>query len=771
VSTTVERERGVNQFWEDEGRTDEGLARVRARIGGLHCSLCTGTIEKALGRQAGVERVAVSLTHEQALIEYDPDRASPEQLVGTLRDIGYTVSDPRKTRSFEEEEDELVREGSRLLISTGLGVLAIGLMLWGLWGNPGGWVAWVVGALAALSVFVVTPHFLRMAAQSLRRGILNQHVLLQAGAFAGLTGGVIGLAARPMHYPTTGFFAVSVLVVTYHTFSEWLSLLVRTRSSQSVKKLLDLQPDTVGVVRDGTEREVAVEDVAVGELARIRPGERVPVDGRVVSGRSAVDESLVTGESMPAEKLEGDEVVGGSINGTGTLLVEVTRVGEASFLQQVIRQIEDARALKPGILHLVDRILKVYAPVVLSTAALAALFWGAGVALVGGEPSLHRAVFAGLSVLVMGYPCAVGIAAPLAIVRGAGDAAEQGILMRTGEAFQAFRSVGHIALDKTGTLSEGQFTVRELEVTGADERGLLGVAAAAESNSEHPIGQAIVTAAFERRLSFGNPEAFEAFAGHGVRAALDGDELLVGKPAFLAGRGVDLTALQQSLAELEAAGRTVVAVSRAGRPLGLIALGDEVRADARTAVEQMQRQGIVPVLVTGDNRRAAERVAAEVGIERVYAGVLPDGKAQIIRDLQRHGRVAMVGDGINDAPALMQADVGVAMGAGTDIAIESSDIIIVGNRLDAVLVARDISRRSYRTTKQNVALAFVFNGIGVPLAATGVLYPVWAMLAMVASVSTVFANSLRGNFSLLFSTIGRVGRRQPLGDADPAAQA
>jgi len=767
MSTTAEQDIASGQFWEDEGLTDEGLARVRAKIGGLHCSLCTGTIEKALGRQPGVEKVAVSLTHEQALIEYDPERASAEQLLGTLRDIGYTVRDPRKTRSFDEEENELVHEGRRLLGAAALSTLAIALMLWGLWGHPGRWLPWPVGALAVIAMFVLTPHFLMMAAQSLRRGILNQHVLLQAGAFAGLTGGIIGLAAQPHDYPTVGFFAVSVLVVTYHTFSEWLSLLVRTRSSQSVKKLLDLQPDTVRVVRDGEEREVALEAVSVDELVRIRPGERVPVDGRVVSGRSAVDASLVTGESMPEEKLERDEVVGGSINGSGTLLVEITRVGEQSFLQQIVRHIEDARALKPGILHLVDRILKVYAPVVLSVAVLAALFWGAGIAPFGGVPDLNRAVFAGLSVLVMGYPCAVGIAAPLAIVRGAGDAAEQGILMRTGEAFQAFRSVGHIALDKTGTLTEGEFTVRELEALG-EENELLASAAAAEANSEHPIGQAIVGAAFERGLMFGKATEFDAVSGHGVRARIDGAEVVVGKPDFVEQTGIEIAALSERIAELEEAGRTVVVVGRDSVALGLIALGDQVRAEAGAAIEQMKRRGIVPVLVTGDNRRAAERVAAELGIERVYAGVLPDGKSQIVRELQRNGRVAMVGDGINDAPALMQADVGVAMGAGTDIAIESSDIIIVGNRLDAVLIARDISRRSYRRTKQDVALAFLFNGIGVPLAATGLLHPIWAMLAMVASVNTVFANSLRGKLSLLFATIGSVGRRQPVGEAAPA---
>ena len=462
-------------LWSEEPSHLEGHARIRARIAGLHCSLCTGTIEKALGRHPGVDKVAVSLTHEQALVDYDPDLVGPEDILTTLRDIGYDLYDPRKLRRFEEEEADLVREGKRLLVAVAASLAAIGLIakVSGLWSvlvpmsvvavmvpvayailrpagrRPalGGALAlvapgvaavgaraaglvgeaaagWLTGALALFVVFGVAPHILAMAYQSARRGILNQHVLLEVGAFAGIAGGVIGLTDVLEDYPTAPFFAVSVLVANYHIFSEWLSLLVKTRSSQAVKKLLDLQPDTARVMREGSERDVPIEEVNVGDLVRIRPGERVPVDGRVARGHSAVDLSLVTGEPVPVERSAGDEVIGGSINGDGTLVVEVTRVGADSFLAQVVRHVEDARALKPGILHLVDRVLRVYTPTVLVVAALALAAWLAASAL-GGEADVRRAVFAGLSVLVMGYPCAVGIAAPLAIVRGAGEAADQ----------------------------------------------------------------------------------------------------------------------------------------------------------------------------------------------------------------------------------------------------------------------------------------------------------------------------------------------------------
>jgi P-type Cu+ transporter len=801
---TIERET-AQPYWVEQ--TSPGRARFRAKIGGLHCSLCTGTIEKALGSKPGVEKVAVSLTHEQALVEYDPDRVQPEQFVQTLKDIGYTIWDPRKTRPFEEEEADLVREGKRLLLAIGCSLITIALLvqLAGIWSiivptvtgvtlmviaflilrdqgmvqtiagvaalavvtaavltanvlNLGRWAEpWIIAALAFAVVFGVAWHILVMAFQSLRRGILNQHVMLEVGALAGIIGGIIGLALSPPNYPTAAFFGVSVLVVNYHIFSEWLSLLVKTRSSQAVKRLLDLQPDTARVVAEGTEREIPIEQVRLGDLVRVRPGERIPVDGAVVDGHSAVDQALVTGEPVPMEKAQGDTVIGGSINGLGTLLMQVTAVGEQSFLQQIVRHVEDARALKPGILHLVDRVLKVYAPTVLSLAALAAIAWTVGAWLITGQPDVQRAVFAALSVLVMGYPCAVGIAAPLSIVRGAGIAAEQGILMRTGEAFQAFRSVRYLVLDKTGTLTQGKPTVRELDArTSPDE--LLGVAAAAESLSEHPLGQAVLTAALEQGVAIPTVADFGSVTGRGVSAVIAGEWVLVGRPLFLQEAGVDLGALAQRISELEAAGRTVIAVSRGGTLLGIIALGDELREDAVAAVAAMKRARIVPVLVTGDNERAAQRIAAALGIDQVHAGVLPQQKAEIVRTLQKRGRVGMVGDGINDAPALMQADVGVAMGAGTDIAIESADIIILSNRLQTLLTAREISRSSYRKTKQNVVLAFLFNGIGVPAATTGLVYPVWAMVAMALSVTTIFINSLWGRSSLLFDALRSVGK-------------
>jgi heavy metal translocating P-type ATPase len=355
----------------------------------------------------------------------------------------------------------------------------------------------------------------------------------------------------------------------------------------------------------------------------------------------------------------------------------------------------------------------------------------------------------------------VGISAPLSIVRGAGEAAERGILMRTGEAFQAYRLVKHVVLDKTGTLTEGRPLVQEILPLGSTAEELLGFAAAAETSSEHPLAQAITNAAFERKITPPAVENFLAVPGRGVSAVIEGAKVLVGSPKFLGEEGIDVAPLAARIHELEEAGRTVIAVARNGNALGIVALGDRLRADAAKAVAALRKNGIKPVLLTGDNEHAAKRMAREAGIDEVYAGVLPDRKADVIRQLQRTGKVAMVGDGINDAPALMQADVGIAMGSGTDIAIESADIIILGNRLESILVAHDISRRGYRKMVQNVVLAFCFNGIAIPVAATGLIYPVWAMAAMAGSVTAIFFNSLWGKPSLFFDAVMSVGRPQP----------
>ncbi|HEX7973121.1 MAG TPA: cation-translocating P-type ATPase, partial [Anaerolineales bacterium] len=457
------------------------------------------------------------------------------------------------------------------------------------------------------------------------------------------------------------------------------------------------------------------------------------------------DESLVTGESIPRDRLPGDEVIGGSLNQMGSLVIRVTRVGKDTFLRNVARHVAEARAMKPGILRLVDQVLVVYVPVVFSASMFGLLLWTAGFGIVTGSSDWLRASFAALSTLIMGYPCALGMATPLAIIRASGEAAERGILMRSGEVFHNFKNVHTIVFDKTGTLTEGKPQLMNILPIGEDGNSILRQAASAEMLSVHPLAQAIVSEARARAIEFIQPKHFETRPGRGVIAEVDGRRIVVGTQRFLTEEGFDLSEVLALLEQVQAQGQTGVLVAVDGRAVGVLALADRLKPDAQETVYMLKQLGLVPVLITGDNERTAQAVARATGIERVLSEALPDQKAAEIRRLQEQGgRVAMVGDGINDAPALMQADVGIAIGAGVDIAIEAADVVLVGQRLRALVDARELARRSYRLTFTNVSLALSFNGIGVLASITGLVNPVWAMIAMAVSVTVVLSNSFAG---------------------------
>ncbi|WP_255152719.1 heavy metal translocating P-type ATPase [Halorarius halobius] len=736
--------------------------QVQYNVGGMSCSFCAETINKALERTDGVEDANVSIAHEEVLIQYDDDVVSDVDLRDTLRDLGYTIRDPDKEKRFAQQQEELEDGRRRLLISGIASILSLvlmGIMVarngWNIFAETDQqWMWYGSLALALVTMFGPGIYIKKKAYNSLRRGIFNQHVLLEAGAFAGLAGGFLGwFVFTGSGFPVVHFFIVATFITTYHILSEYTSLIVRTRASRAVNDLMDLQPDTARrVTEDGDVEEVDVDDLEVGDHVRVKPGENLPIDGEVIDGESAVDESVATGESTPIDKQPGDEVIGGSVNETGTLLIEVTATGEDAFLNQVAQQIEEARAMKPGIVQLADRVLKYFVPGVLSIAAAAFGFWLVVPAVfpgtvLGSGPQVETAVFAAISALVLGYPCALGMATPLALIRGGGEAARHGILMRSGDAFQVYGDVDTIVLDKTGTITEGEPAVDT--VVGIDahaEVEILRMAASAEAFSEHPLADAILDYADKQNVSFPDPETFDSVTGKGVTATVDGNEVLVGKPGWLDEEGVDLGAGEDAIEDLQRRGLTTIGVVVDGELVGLVGIGDEVKADAEDTIQRIKDAGIAPVMITGDNERTAQAVADEVGIDRVMAEVLPDDKRDEIRRLQEEEgeRVAMVGDGINDAPALTQADIGIAIGAGTDIAIESADIVLMGDRLGGVMDAYEIAQTSYKKTRQNLLGAFSFNGIGVAAATTGLVHPVFAMLAMVASVSAVLANSFAG---------------------------
>ncbi|MGH3088929.1 MAG: heavy metal translocating P-type ATPase, partial [Rubrobacteraceae bacterium] len=572
-------------FVRPERAGEDGSARLQLKVGGMHCSLCTESIHKGLLRLEGVEDAQVSIAHEEALIRYDPARIGEAGIRDTLADLGYTARDPDRAEIFAEEEEELAASRRKAMLSGGLLAAASAIMGVMLVAGENVLLAAAMGALS-LFLFLGPARFIifRNGFQSVRRGILNQDVLVSAAATGGLIGGFTGLFVPA--FPSGGFFGATVFVLSFHLIGGYASVLVHVRASQSVRKLLDLEPPTAHRLKNGREKEVPLEELMVDDLVRVRPGERVPVDGVVEEGTSAVDESLVTGESVPRDKLEGDEVIGGSLNQAGAFVMRVTRVGEDTFLRSVARQVAEARALKPGILRLVDRVLLFFVPAVFAASALGFLLWTAGGWLWAGDPDFLRAGFAALGVLVMGYPCALGMATPLAIIRGSGEAAERGFLMRSGEAFHVFKGVKKVVLDKTGTITHGEPSVAEVvALDGYEEAEALSLAAAAEGPSEHPLARAVVEAAAERSLEVPNVRDFEATPGKGVRAEVEGRSLAVGSPRFVEEEGVDLSPAREEIQSLQEAGNTVVVLAVDGDAATLIALADWIKDDARETIE------------------------------------------------------------------------------------------------------------------------------------------------------------------------------------------
>lgn len=718
------------------------MQTLHLQVGGMHCSLCTESIRKALLRHEGVAEVQVSIAHGEVLARYDPDRARAEDLRDTLSKLGYSPRDPDVPQALAEEEREL-HHARRIALATGVLVsFASALMVLSiLQGSQ--LVLSVAQAAIALTAAVGPARFvLRNGWQSLRRGILNQDVLASGATLAGLVGGAVGLL-RP-EFPAGAFFAAATYVFAFHSIGGYASILVHVRASQAVRKLLALLPPTAyRLDANGEESEVPIEALVTGDRVRIRPGERIPVDGKVARGASALDQKLVTGEPLPRDVGPGDEIIGGSLNLTGALIVEVTKVGEQSFLHQVARQVSEARAMKPGILRFVDRVLLIYVPGVFALAAVGGLLWTVGALWFGGAVLWQRAGFAVLGTLIMGYPCALGMATPLSMIRASGELASRGILMRSGEAFQLLRSVDSVVFDKTGTITEGRPSVVDVWSADGVAGTVLDLAAAAEKPSEHPLALAIVEAARQRGAEPPEADLFVAFPGRGVRARAGGREILVGTERMLSEFGVKVAATAEAWAAVQRdSGRTVIFVAADGQVAGTVAIADLPKSEAHRVVNSLRSRGLRVVIASGDDERVVRVLADQLGIDKWGANLTPSEKRELVRRLQREGhRVAFVGDGINDAPALMQADVGIAISAGTDIAIDSADVVLVQNRLGAVEEAQALAASSYSLTVRNVLLALSINAVGVAASLSGLLHPAWAMLAMAISVSIVLLHT------------------------------
>jgi Cu+-exporting ATPase len=771
-------------------------ARIDIPVQGMTCAACQASVQKTLQRQPGVLDASVNLMMHNAAVTYDPEVTRPEALVEAIRETGYEAEMPRPEQTaFEEQEardraqeEEFRSLRGKALVSGAVGVIAMivsmPLMTAGAHAVHGPvadpFMRWAMESmtpalrrvlpwlyeipapvlsygLLALTLFVMAwagRHFYTRAWSGFRHHSADMNTLTAVGTGAAFLYSVLATVA-PGFFLSRGvapdvYYEAVVIIIALILTGNMLEARAKSRTSSALRALVALQPKTARVLRGEAEADVPVEEVRSGDTVTVRPGERVPVDGEVISGASAVDESMLTGESMPVEKKAGDRVIGGTINRTGAFRYRATTLGSDSVLAQIVKLMRDAQGSRAPIQKLADRISGIFVPVVISLAIVTFVVWF----VAADSAPLVRAFAAAVAVLIIACPCAMGLAVPTAVMVATGRGAELGILIKGGEALQRAGDVTAVVLDKTGTLTEGVPTVTDLIPAadaglGADE--LLRRVASLESSSEHPLADAIVRHAREKGLAIAAPEGFQSFTGQGAVGIVEGSFLAVGNTRLMAEYAVDPKPLAADAERLAAEGRTPVYVAADGKLAGLLAVADPLKATSREAVERLRGMGLEIVLLTGDNQRTAEAIARQVGIARVVAEVLPEGKVAEVKRLQEQGHVvAMVGDGINDAPALAQADLGLAIGTGTDIAVEASDVTLMRGDPRSIATAVALSRRNMRTMKQNLFWAFIYNVIGIPIAA-GALYPVFGLLlspilasaAMAFSSVSVVTNSLR----------------------------
>ncbi|MGH2954219.1 MAG: heavy metal translocating P-type ATPase [Solirubrobacterales bacterium] len=743
------------------------LSRVELglRADGVTCPTCVRNIETAVDRLPGVAGVDVNYSAERVTVTYDPDRTDTESIKATVSEAGYRVEERRDPGSAETEDTEAAARRAeiadlsrRVLISALLTIpVLVPVMAADVFGieDLPGFLSdhWFQLALIAPVMLYAGWPIHRTGWLTLRNRTADMNTLITVGTSAAFLYSLV-VTVAPGLLPAdlrAVYFEVVGVILTLILLGRLFEARARAGTGEAIRKLLGLRAKTARVLRDGTEEEVPVEQVAPGDIVALRPGEKVPVDGEITDGRSTIDESMVTGESLPVAKDVGDEVIGATLNQTGAFRFRATRVGRETMLAQIIGLVEEAQSSKAPIQRLADLVASYFVPAVIFVGIATFVVWFN----FGPEPALTFALVSAVAVLIIACPCALGLATPLSIMVGTGKGAESGTLIRSAEALETAQRLDALVLDKTGTITRGEPSLTDVVPAGdLGERELLRLAASAERSSEHPLAAAIVRGAEERGVELAEPSGFDSATGKGIRARVEGREVLIGRRRLLDEAGISAEPLAATAAELEAAGKTAILVAADGRAAGVIAVADTIKEDSAEAIGTLRALGLEVAMISGDNRRTAEAIARQVGIERVMAEVLPEDKAVEIRRLQEEGRVvAMVGDGINDAPALAQADVGIAIGTGTDVAIEASDITLVSGELRGAVTALTLSRATMRNIRQNLFFAFAYNTAGIPIAA-GILYPfldlqlspVMAAAAMaMSSLSVVLnANRLRG---------------------------
>jgi len=736
-------------------------------VGGMTCASCVARVEEALSSVPGVISANVNLASEKATVEYTEGTGIAD-LKRAVKDAGYELGSEAETLEdvTATAQRELRGVRNRFIFAAILASSIMALM----WAPSFAGKPYLLWALATPVQFWAGWRFYRGAWGALRHKTADMNTLVAVGTSAAYFYSMIAVlfpslfAAAEVELGL--YFDTSAMIITLILLGRFLETRARGQTSEAIKKLIGLNPKTALVIRDGEEREISVEDVLVGDLILVRPGERVPVDGIIREGYSSIDESMITGESIPLEKKAGDEVIGASINKTGSFKFEATRVGKDTTLAQIIRLVDEAQGSKAPIQRLADVIASYFVPIVIGIATITFIIWY----FAGPSPALTYALLNFVAVLIIACPCAMGLATPTAIIVGTGKGAEHGVLIRSAETLERSHKIRAVLLDKTGTLTQGEPRVTDIiALPSSSQDEILRLAASAEHGSEHPLGEAIVKAASEKKLKIASAKDFNAIPGQGIEASVEGKKLILGNLRLMSEKSLSLNGLGGEAEQLRAKGKTVMFLGIDNHIAGIIALADTLKPNAKAAVDGLHNMGIEVMMLTGDNRRTAEAIAQEVGIDRVLAEVLPEHKAQEVKRLQQEGKVvAMVGDGINDAPALAQADVGIAIGTGTDVAMETGDITLIRGDLTGITTAISLSKRTMRTIKQNLFWAFAYNTALIPVAA-GVLYlafgntgvpsglhfilgnygflnPILAAAAMAASSLTVVFNSLRKRF-------------------------
>ncbi|MDI6603928.1 MAG: heavy metal translocating P-type ATPase [Thermoanaerobacteraceae bacterium] len=717
--------------------------KVELILIGMSCAACAAKIERTLNKLPGVSHASVNFATENATVEYNSDEINVDTIIKAVRNIGYDAKEKKETAiETGKKEAEIKNTRNLVIISSILTVPLLLSMILRIFKLPGGILdnPWFQITLSTPVQFIIGFRYYRGAWHNLKNRSANMDTLVALGTSAAYFYSLFNVLTKPMsQIHNYMYFEASAVVITLVTFGKMLEAIAKGKTSEAIRKLMGLQAKTARVIRNDQELDIPIEEVKVNDIIIVRPGEKIPVDGKIIEGYSAIDESMITGESIPVEKNTGDEVIGATINKTGTFKFKATKVGKDTVLSQIVKMVEDAQGSKAPIQALADKVSGVFVPVVLVIAVLTFLIWY----LVLGN--INAGIINAVCVLVVACPCSLGLATPTSVMVGTGKGAENGILIKGGEYLQKAKEINAIVLDKTGTITKGEPEVTDVISTGEmKEDKIIEISGIAEKNSEHPLGEAIVNKARETSKKLIDPDKFEAVPGHGICITVYKKEFYIGNRRLMKKLNIDISDIEPQLKKLESEGKTAMVLASTKKAEGIIAVADTVKDDSKKAIKELQDMNIDIYMITGDNKRTAVAIAKQVGIKNILAEVLPEHKAEEVMKLQKQGKiVAMVGDGINDAPALAQADVGIAIGTGTDVAIETSDITLISGNLMGLVTAIKLSRATMRNIHQNLFWAFIYNSIGIPIAAIGLLNPAIAGGAMAFSSVSVVSNALR----------------------------